>query len=172
MQYRNKNPVAKGGEGRGGEGKGRPCDSCEARSRDRFRRIPLECFSSFCNAPDTRSHVRFDAHACTHNSRCVTSNPKQNLDRCVRVERRTRSVGRVYRFVRSLVFTLFRGRIYTYCIYVSVSISNQFLYKFEFSNEYINERGIFLKIFLAKKITRLKNCVIFLLNIRGFDLIC
>lgn len=123
MQYRNKNPVAKGGEGRGGEGKGRPCDSCEARSRDRFRRVPLECFSSFCNALDTRSHVRFDAHACTHNSRCVTSNPKQNLDRCVRVERRTRSVGRVYRFVRSLVFTLFRGRIYTYCIYVSVSIS-------------------------------------------------
>lgn len=65
---------------------------------------------------------------------------------------------------------------YLYVLYirirVDIDVSNQFLYKFEFSNEYINERGIFLKIFLAKKITRLKNCVIFLLNIRGFDLIC
>lgn len=156
MQYRNKNPVAKGGEGRGGEGKGRPCDSCEARSRDRFRRVPLECFSSFCNAPDTRSHVRFDAHACTHNSRCVTSNPKQNLDRCVRVERRTRSVGRVYRFVRSLVFTLFRGRIiYVLYIRISVSISTcriNFYTNLSFLTNISTNEEFFKKFFSRKKL--------------------
>lgn len=62
MQYRNRNRVG------GGE---RPCDSCSVIGLDGF----LCVFSSFCNALDTRSHVRFDAHACTHDSRCVTLNP-------------------------------------------------------------------------------------------------
>lgn len=104
MQYRNKNPVAKGGEGR----------------TVRFLLvIGLDEF--LCVSPpfamlsilDTRSHVRFDAHACTHNSRCVTLNPSSS--------RSMRTRGKTNAFCRARISIRAFARVYiissmNYCI--------------------------------------------------------
>lgn len=126
MQYRNKNPVAQGRRGK----------------TVRFLRsllvIGLDEF--LCVSPpfamlsilDTRSHVRFDAHACTHNSRCVTLNPSSS--------RSMRTRGKTNAFCRPRISIRAFARVYiiswrNYCtlrVDIDVKIfDNQFLFRYK-----------------------------------------